>query len=495
MNSSYYTPIMKKFTFTKLMLLVLVIASCKTTISPEPNVSDQALLLYNANVIDVENGKVLKNKAILIDSGTIRSIGNHDSLKSLVKPSNAIDVAHKFIIPGLWDMHVHIEGEDLIEDNLALFPVYIAYGITTVRDMASDLGEQVLNWREEIKEEKILGPQIFTAGRKLEGINSIWKGDLEIANEEDLEQMLSKLEADKVDLVKITENTLSGPLFLKSVKEANKRGFLVSGHVPIDLSINELVEAGLSSIEHASYLLRLGADEKNNVSQLASGTMTKSEANTYYTSHFNQEIANEAYKKLGETDIAVTPTLIGGKQLAFLDENDHSKDGYLKYLTNRFTSKYKWRMDRMVEDTPEQKQGRKDRYTLLAKQLPQIQSAGITILAGSDAAALNTFVYPALALHEELVLFQEAGLTPIQILQSATINGAKFMGKLNTMGTIAIDKQADLVILNSNPLNDIKSTQDIYAVINNGVYYIRKDLDSLLNQAALKKIQLDKQRD
>jgi imidazolonepropionase-like amidohydrolase len=131
---------------------------------------------------------------------------------------------------------------------------------------------------------------------------------------------------------------------------------------------------------------------------------------------------------------------------------------------------------------------------MIAQQLPYIQGAGITILAGSDAAALNTFVYPALALHEELILFQEAGLTPLQILQSATINGAEFMGKLSSMATIEEGKQADLVILNSNPLIDIKSTQDIYAVINNGQYFNRSDLDLLLEKAKQKKIELDNKR-
>ncbi|MDZ7649798.1 MAG: hypothetical protein U5K54_23145 [Cytophagales bacterium] len=280
--------------------------------------------------------------------------------------------------------------------------------------MASDLGEQVLAWREDIKLNKFLGPQIFTAGRKLEGINSIWKGDLEIANEEELEQMLDKLEAYEVDLVKITENTLPGTLFLKGVQEAKKRGFLVSGHVPIDLTIDELVDAGFSSIEHASYLLRLGSNEKNIVKQLRAGTMASSEANNYYSSNFNQDTAINAYKNLSKTRVAVTPTsLTGGKQLAYLDEDNHAQDEFQNYLTERFTSKYQWRIDRMSGDTPEQKQARKDRYKLIAQQLPHLQDAGITILAGSDAAALNTFVYPALSLHEELTLFQEAGLTPL----------------------------------------------------------------------------------
>ena len=97
-------------------------------------------------------------------------------------------------MPGLWDMHVHIEGADLVEDNLALMDVYLAYGITTVRDCASDLGEKVLQWRDEINQGKRQGPQIFTAGRKLEGINSVWKGDIEIGNEKELDSALRMID-------------------------------------------------------------------------------------------------------------------------------------------------------------------------------------------------------------------------------------------------------------------------------------------------------------
>ncbi|TLP80344.1 amidohydrolase family protein [Maribacter sp. ACAM166] len=486
---------MKKTIFILSLIIALVLTSCTTENKPKYKLSDQAILVHNGTIINVKNGDVLKDKAILIDSGMIKSIGNYDALKSGVNVKHQFDATGKFIIPGLWDMHVHIEGEDLVEDNLALLPVFIAYGVTTVRDMASDLGEQVLAWRDDIEQDKILGPQLFTAGRKLEGINSIWKRDLEIANEEELAQMLDKLEYYNVDLVKITENTLPGPLFLKSVQEAKKRGFMVSGHIPIDLTIQEVVDEGFTSIEHASYLLRLGSDEQSIVEKLKSGEITKAQANELYTANFNQDIANRAYQKLGKTGIAITPTLIGGKQLAYLDEDNHENDAFSNYLTNRFTANYQWRIGRMANDTPEDKQARKDRYELIAKQLPYIQKAGIKILAGSDAAALNTYVYPAQSLHEELVLFQEAGLTPLQILQSATINGAELMGTLSTMATIEPEKQADLVILSSNPLLDIKATQDIYAVINDGEYFDRAELDAMLQIAKNRKIQLDKERD
>ena len=494
LTSIFKKSLMKKSLLFSIIISVLFILSCKSEKKSAFKLSTNAILVYNGKIINVTNGEILKDKAILIDSGMIKAIGDYEIFKSEVDTNHQYNASNKFIIPGLWDMHVHIEGENLVEDNLALLPVFVAYGVTTVRDMASDLGEQVLEWRDEIEQNKILGPQIFTAGRKLEGVNSIWKGDLEIANEEELSEMLDKLESYNVDLVKITENTLPGPLFLKSVQEAKKRGFMVSGHIPIDLTVQELVDEGFTSIEHASYALRLGNDEKDIVAKVKTGEITKERANELYATGFDQEIANLAYQKLGKTIVAITPTLIGGKQLAYLDENNHENDAYLAYLTNRFTSNYQWRIDRMANDSPDDRQARKDRYQLIAKQLPYFQEAGINILAGSDAAALNTYVYPAQSLHEELMLFQDAGLTPLQILQSATINGAKLMGTLTTMATVEVNKQADLVLLNSNPLEDIKATQDIYAVVNDGEYFDKDKIDVLLENAKDRKIELDTER-
>ncbi|PTM09760.1 MAG: amidohydrolase [Bacteroidetes bacterium] len=475
-------------------LCSLILVGCTTKEEKTLHVSDDALLLFNATIINVEDGSVSKQKAILIDSSIIKAIGSYSEYRTYAKSENQIDVANKFVIPGLWDMHIHIEGKDIVEDNKALLALYLAYGITTVRDCASDLGEQVLKWRDDINSGSIDGPQIFTAGRKLEGINSIWKDDIEISNTKELDSALNLLDNYRVDFVKITENTLEELLFLESVKAASKRGYLVSGHVPIGLTIESLANSGFSSIEHASYLLRLGSDEKQVVADLTSGVITKAEANQHYSDNFNQELAIENYKEIAKTHISVTPTLIGGKQLAYLDENNHENDDYLKYLTKRFTDNYQWRIDRMANDTPIDKEDRKKKYQLIAAQLPYIQAAGIRILAGSDSAALNTFVYPALALHEELQLFQDAGLTPLQILQSATINGAEFLGVKEKMSTIDEGKKANLVILNSNPLQDIKATLDIDAVINKGHFYNRTDLDAILEQVELTKKALDNHR-
>ncbi len=457
-------------------------------------ISQNEILIFNANIVDVNSGKIIKNRSILIENQTIKSIGNFNKLKTLVKKENQIDAKNKFIIPGLWDNHVHFEGQNLVEDNEALFKLFIAHGITTVRDCASDLGMQVLSWRDEINDGKRLGPTIYTAGRKLEGINSIWKGDLEISNEVELNQMLNLLDSLKIDFVKITENTLQGDLFLKSVLAAKKRGYLVSGHVPYDLTIDDLAKAGFSAIEHASYVLRLGSDENETKTAILNGTLTKAQAEKNYLQNFNQEKAINGYKELAKKGVAVCPTLIGGKQLAYLDENNHKNDAFHQYLTNQYMANYQWRIDRMANDTPEQKMQRKIRYQLIAKQIPLLQQAGVNIIAGSDAAALNTFVYPAESLIEELSLFQNAGMRPNDILKSATINGAKFLKVENKTGSIEVGKIADLVLLDENPLVNINAIEHVNAVFLKGTYFNRSALDGMLNDVKNTKNKLDSSR-
>ncbi len=451
------------------------------------------LLLIGANIIDVETGQITENGILAIDDDQISFVGNAGSRNNHMGQVE-IDLSGKYIIPGLWDMHVHIEGKDLIEDNKALFPLYVAFGVTTVRDMASDLGEQVLTWRDDISSGALFGPQIFTAGRKLEGIGSIWPDDLEISNEQELALMLDKIDNYKVDLVKITDNALNGDLFLKSVQASHNRGYLVSAHIPYDLTISDVADAGLSSIEHASYLIRLGSDETPIVDQVKSGNITNAQAQLSYLNNFDQERANTAYRSLADKGVAVSPTLIGSKKLTYLDEETENNHPFRQYLTDLFVSKYQWRIDRMANDTLADKQRRIRNYELVASQLPHVQKSGMLILAGSDSAPVNTFVYPAFALHEELTYFQDAGLTPLQCLQAATINGAKFLDKMDELATLSEGKNADIVVLNSNPLDDIKATQDIYAVINNGTYLDRGALDKILETARQKRNELNQSR-
>lgn len=471
-----------------------IIGSTLATVAlfAQARIEPGTLLLQNARVVNVETGSV-EVRDVAVGNGVITAIappGQHG-----VAADRRVDLQGRYLIPGLWDMHVHFEGRELVEDNALLLPVYLAYGVTGVRDSAGNLAATVLRWRDEVAAGDRLGPHVFTAGQKFEGIDSIWDGDREVANRE---QMLAGMDEQSelgVDFIKITDNTLPPDLFLATVAEAHRRGFLVSAHIPLGLSFDELTDAGLSSVEHASNLLRLGNPQEPAIARaVREGKMSKDEATGAYSGTFDQETANAAYRRLARAGVSVTPTLIGGRQLAWLDQTDHSKDDFLRYLTTAFTAKYQWRIDRMAGETSADKAARKARYELVARQLPALQEAGVQLLAGSDSAALNTYVYPAEALHEELELFTDAGLTPLEALQSATINGARFMRRSSDFGSIAVGKRADLVALNSNPLDDIRASRDIHAVIVGGKVFDRAQLDALLEQAAQARAALDAER-
>ena len=171
----------------------------------------------------------------------------------------------KYIMPSLWDMHVHFGGDTLKEENKWLLPLYLAAGITAVRDCAGDISLELLAWKKAIAAGKLEGPTIFTSGPKLEGPKSIWPGDLEIANETEMNQALDSLKKLEVDFIKITDNTLDPALFLASIKASRKRGWKVSGHAPVQYTLNELSDAGLSTVEHLSYLLRAASKEEERI--------------------------------------------------------------------------------------------------------------------------------------------------------------------------------------------------------------------------------------
>lgn len=457
---------------------------------------ERQFLIYNAQIVDVLTGKIKSERAVLIEGDQIKALGDFGQLSKGIPQSQQLDAQNKFVIPGLWDMHIHLEVQGLEEDNQALLPLFIAFGITTVRDCASDLGETVLEWRDEINEGRLFGPNLFTAGLKLEGKNSSWKGDLEIENEAELEAMMDKQDVWAPDFIKITDNKLHGDLFLKSIQAAHQRGYVVSGHVPLDLTLQEMVDAGFTSVEHASYLNRQGYDQEEIVRQLKAGTLTNAQASALYRGTFDQQKADRNYKVLGDKGLYVTPTYIGGRQIAYSDQEDHLQDSMMtKYLTKAYTAEYVKRLERVKNETPEQMRERKQNYQFNISQLTHYQNAGITILAGSDGAVLNALVYPAQSLIQELQIFQDAGLQPIDILRSATINGARFLKKDKEMGSIDLGKRADLVILDSNPLENIRATTQISGVFTKGSYFGRADLDKILSDARETKTRLDKSRE
>ncbi|SKB35389.1 Imidazolonepropionase [Salegentibacter holothuriorum] len=454
----------------------LLITSCQQ--EKETRAFD--ILIKDANIVNTTTGEVLKSQNIGIIADTIARIAALDQSINW-KGTQIVNAKDKYVIPGLWDMHIHFGADTLVSENKNMLPLYLANGVTTIRDCAADLSQSVLKWRKQIDNGELAGPTIFTAGPKLEGKNSIWPGDLEIENEEELSKALDSLDKLQVDFVKITDNTLSPELFLKSVEKATERGYKTSGHIPFALSINEVSKAGLTTIEHMGYMLKAGAaKELEAIEKYKNGEIDYSTANTQITQSFNETTALNRYKELAQNGTAIVPTLIGNRIISYWDEDNHSDDKELQYIGPGIIETYQWRVNRVKNASPEAIEARHQKYQKLISLIPLIKKSGMPIIAGTDAGFLNSYIYPGFALHEELEIYQEAGLTPLEALQTSVINGPKYFGLSDKYGSVSEGKIADLLILNSNPIKDITATKDIDQLIKKNKVYNKSQLDKML---------------
>ncbi len=453
-------------------LLVAIVAACAATHAAHAQRPAIDLLITGASVIDVQTGQVLPRRSIAIRGDTVMDMGDA-TVAARYRARRTINATGKFVIPGLWDMHVHFGGgAALINENRALMPLYIAHGIVAVRDAAGDLSGSVLAWRDSIAKGQLEGPTIFTSGPKIEGINSIWPGDTEVETTAGVDSALDALQAMQVDFVKLTDNTLKPELFRYALGAIRRRGMRSSAHIPQAVPVRDAVMAGLSSIEHLSYAVRAGTEVPGRAPA------------TDMIAAFDSAQAMDTYRLMAEHGTAITPTLNISRVLAWLDSESHANDDYLKYIGPGLRATYQWRVDRAAGADAIAIARRHKMFEFTTSRLPMLQAAGVTILAGTDAGFLNSFDYPGLGLHDELRLMVQAGLTPLHALQAATLNGARFLGQTPRHGSVTVGGAADLLVLDRNPLLDIRATRAIAAVILRGRYLSRAVLDAMLRETA-----------
>lgn len=441
------------------------------------------IVIRHVTVIDVAAGKAVPDQAVVLRGDTIVAVGSDARTARGWTARATIDAKAKFLIPGLWDMHVHFGGGPaLIEENRALLPLYVAHGITSVRDCAGDLPEQVLDWRGQIARGSLFGPTLYTSGPKIEGIAPMWKGTIEVGSTAQVDAALTRLQRARVDFVKITDSTLKPELFLYAVRAAKARGLRTSGHIPMALTVLSAVNSGLNSIEHLDYAYRMGVRSEGQIAaDFAAGRSSREIAALRLQQGFDPLLVQADYRYLAKRGVAVTPTLNISRIVANLDREEHSRDAYLRYIGPGLRQTYAWRVERAAKATPEQIAARHAHFERVAAVLPMLAKAGVPIMAGTDAGFLNSFDYPGIGLHDELGLYVRYGLTPAQALRAATVTGPAWLGKPR-YGAIAVGKAADLVLLDSNPLVDIAATRAIRAVILRGKAHDRVALDAMLDR-------------
>jgi len=428
--------------------------------------------LDHINIIDVENGNLLKEQSVFIDSNRIRSISS-GHLKNLELKS--YDCTGKFLMPGLWDMHIHDAGDDS-SNRFEYIPLFLANGVTGIRDMWGS--EEMLKLRNEIDAGKFVGPRMVIGSPIIDGGKPFFKHALIAETDMQGRHYVDSLYNSGYDFIKIY-SLLSEAVYLAIADECKKKGIAMEGHLPIVIGLEEALDAGQRSFEHNFNVNRFLTGKEDELLRWSRHYLdtVHSTQNVEFMVHNEPgdvtdkdfQLSSEVLSKMIKNRVAIVPTLtlIQGRSQS-PDVSVKQTKG-LEYLTMGFVNFW-------MHEVPSLPPSLERTFGAAAKFLI---NKGVIILAGTDVN--NPFCVPGFGLQQELVNLHHAGLTNLQALQTATINPAKFLYKENEMGSVRAGKLADLVILEDNPLTDIRNTQKINAVIVNGKYLSKADIALMLN--------------
>ena len=426
-------------------------------------ISPTAILISNTNIVDVRSGELLENRNIVIDSGKIKSIlESNGNLKGYNK---IIDGNGKFLIPGLAEMHAHIPTpsthSERIEEILFL---YVSNGITTIRGM---LGHPAhLSLRNTAKEGKIISPRIFTSSPSLNG-NSI-------KTKEDAIEKVTAYKKAGYDFLKIHPG-IQREVFDQVVETANEVGIRFAGHVPVDVGIRHALESKYASIDHVDGFLEGLVPESEKVDPTKNGFFGFAFTPLADTSKIDELVA---LAKKNEVWIVSTQSLFE-RWFAPVSADELLKQAEMKYMPATTLQNWKERKEQSTATETGFNQTQWQRFDSIRKQLINALSKnGHGMLLGSDAPQL--FNVPGFSIHHEISGMSDAGMTPLEIIQSGTMNPATFFGMSDTFGEIKVGLDADLVLLDSNPLTNIAALKQLSGVILQGRWLPKEEIDEKL---------------
>src|SRR6516165_448434 len=450
------------------------------------------IAVTHVTVLDATGAPPRPDSTVVITGTRISAVGPSSSV---VIPSRAkiFDGAGKFLIPGLADMHVHLTGAGEPAGSREFFlPLLVANGITTVRDMGGKV-EFLKALRAEIESGERLGPQIFFTGPYLDGEPPSFQPAMIVRSATEAHQAVSQLKSQGVDFIKV-QSRLSREAYFGIANECRTEGMRFVGHVPDTVSAAEASAAGQASIEHLTGVLLATSSREEELrrEQLAPGPTNETiHAARERSRRWQRRLLDSASMQKTETllhefltnqtwQVPTCPLLFNMDYLP--PETDLTHDPRSRFLASNLKQIWEQgRKESLDGNSAPDFSLREEMFKRSLEIVGRMNAAGAPILAGTDAAAPN--VFPGFSLHEELAYLVRAGLTPLQALQAATAKPAEFLGKGAEVGTIETGKRADLLLLDANPLEDIRNTEKIRSVVLNGRWLERSDLDWLLANA------------
>lgn len=412
--------------------------------------SSQTLAIVDVTVVDTQTGGLTPHRVVIVRDGRIRSVDD------VPPPKDATVVAGKgkFLIPGLWDMVTHLSWT-----RVSALPALVANGVTAVRDEGGDLGELDV-WADGVRSGRLVGPTIFQVGPMLNG-KSFNRYQYALGSPEQARATVRLLKFEGVSGLEV-ERRVPRDIYLSLMEEAKTAGLPVGGKVPIEVTPIEASNSGQATIDNLETIYDgvFRAAYPNNIADGIDTFLRTGASDTLMVA-------------LRANGTAVTPCYS-----AFADEIEHANQNLDQRPNYRYIAKSQRVPPRRVPISD-----LKDFRAMLPRlqaTIAKMESSGVTLLAGTDVAAYRV---PGFSLQVELKALGDAGLTPLQVLQTATLNPAKVMGRTADYGSIRESKIADLLLLDEDPTKSVDALQRINAVVLHGHLFNRSELDEQLRLA------------
>jgi hypothetical protein len=445
-----------------------------------PGSASVTMYITHVTVIDTENAKKIPNRTVIISGDRILEV--RDS-KSVRPPAGAkiVEGHGKYLIPGLWDMHVHAVYAERLD---GMFPLFVANGILGIRDMGTSMPlPDIVHIRQETANGSRLGPRIVAAGPILDGRKIPARPNfLAITTPEEGRETVRRLKTGGVDFIKVY-SWLSRESFLAIIEEAKKQDIPFSGHVPFSVSALEASDAGQQSLEHifGIYLSCSSRENELRSEMLKSGTNLSGSERIRLeldeaAASYDERKAADVFAHLVKNGTWMVPTFTAVLPDSEIFDVRVRTDPRLKYIPEAVQKRW-------TEAAAAGAAIKSKSFERKVQIVGDMHRAGLPFLAGTDAGWVQPYVYAGFSLHDELALFVRAGLTPMESLQTATINPARFLGLEKDLGTIEKGKVANLVLLDADPVSDIHNTTKISAVFLAGKEFDRPALDQILRSA------------
>ena len=467
----------------RLAVLCLVCLVPRVSAAQSRQFASKPLEITDVTVIDTTGAPVKPGQTLTVEGNRISQVGDAKKVHA-PKGAQVVNAHGLYVIPGLWDMHVHVWETD------RTFPLFIANGVLGVRNMGGHLDE-LKRWRTQIVIGELLGPHMVISGPLVDGLNPAHADHAVMVHDPaEGRAIVDSLKQGGVDFIKVFDN-LTPDEYYAIAEESKKVGLPFAGHLPQGVWASDASTAGQLSIEHLRGSLEEGSKNFDQIVHLNdSPSASPAEKAARALSVMKLEVDGYDPERLKNLAVLFVkngtwqvPTLVANRVVPFLNDEATVNDPRLAYIGQKDRKEWNETRDRlMVDNPPEFWTLHRAAYQEELAITREYHRDGVSILGGTDAGG-PPFVIPGFDLHNELAALVNAGFTPLEALQSVTLDAAQFLGRSYDFGTVANGKAADLVLLDANPLDDIRNTRKIRAVVVQGKYLDRAALDALLAHA------------